>query len=227
MIIKKRFSKIWLIILLSLTIYGCNMSESGKAVEQSRNPNEEKEMNNPNYQRATFAGGCFWCMEPPYDDLVGVISTTVGYTGGEKPNPTYEEVCSGGTGHAEAVQIVFDSTQISYEDLLQVFWRNIDPTDPYGQFADKGSQYRTSIFYHDEKQKELAEKSKKEIDASGKFDSPIVTEIVPAEVFYPAEDYHQEFYKNNSLRYNSYKVGSGREGYLKKVWGEEKEQSKK
>ena len=182
------------------------------------------DLNNPNYQKATFAGGCFWCMQPPYDDLNGVISTTVGYTGGEKPNPTYEEVCTGRTGHAEAVQIVFDSTKLSYEDLLQVFWHNINPTDPYGQFADKGSQYRTVIFYHDEKQKELAEKSKKELEASGKFDDPIVTEIVPISVFYPAEEYHQEFYKNNPLRYNSYKMGSGRAGFLKKKWGEEKKE---
>ena len=182
------------------------------------------DLNNPNYQKATFAGGCFWCMQPPYDDLNGVISTTVGYTGGEKPNPTYEEVCTGRTGHAEAVQIVFDSTKLSYEDLLQVFWHNINPTDPYGQFADKGSQYRTVIFYHDEKQKELAEKSKKELEASGKFDDPIVTEIVPFSVFYPAEEYHQEFYKNNPLHYNSYKMGSGRAGFLKKKWGEEKKE---
>ena len=182
------------------------------------------DLNNPNYQTATFAGGCFWCMEPPYDGLEGIVSTTVGYTGGQKSNPTYEEVCTGKTRHAEAVQIVFDSTKISYGDLLQVFWRNINPTDPYGQFADKGSQYRTAIFYHDEKQKELAEKSKKELGASGKFDSPIVTEIVPAQIFYAAEAYHQEFYKNHPLRYNSYKVGSGRAGFLKKVWGEEKKE---
>jgi methionine-S-sulfoxide reductase len=206
----------FVIVLLNLTIFGCNMSKADKI-------DDKVDLNDPNYQKATFAGGCFWCMEPPYDDLNGVISTTVGYTGGEKANPTYEEVCSGSTGHAEAVQIVFDSTKISYEDLLQVFWHNINPTDPYGQFADKGSQYRTAIFYHDEKQRELAEKSKKELDASGKFDSPIVTEVVPASVFYPAEDYHQEFYKNNPLRYNSYKVGSGRAGYLKKVWGKEKD----
>jgi len=197
------------------------MNESEKTQVQSKN--QPIELDNPNHQKATFAGGCFWCMEPPYDNLAGIISTTVGYTGGEKPNPTYEEVCSGRTGHAEAVQIVFDSTRISYEDLLQVFWQNIDPTDPYGQFADKGSQYRTAIFYHDEKQKELAEKSKKELEASGKFDSPIVTEIVPAEVFYPAEKYHQEFYKNHPLRYTSYKVGSGRASYLENMWGKEQE----
>ena len=217
MINREYFSKVWFVVLLSLIIIGCNMSKTDKS-------DRPIDLNNPNYQKATFAGGCFWCMQPPYDDLNGVISTTVGYTGGEKPNPTYEEVCTGRTGHAEAVQIVFDSTKLSYEDLLQVFWHNINPTDPYGQFADKGSQYRTAIFYHDEKQKELAEKSKKELEASGKFDDPIVTEIVPFSVFYPAEEYHQEFYKNNPLHYNSYKMGSGRAGFLKKKWGEEKKE---
>jgi len=216
MIYQKWFSQSGSIVLLSLIIFGCNMSKEDKMEKQM-------DLNNSNYQKATFAGGCFWCMEPPYDGLEGIISTTVGYTGGEKPNPTYEEVCTGKTGHAETVQIVFDSTKISYWELLQVFWRNINPTDPYGQFADKGSQYRTAIFYHDEKQKELAEKSKKELEASGKFDNPIVTEIVPAPEFYAAEDYHQEFYKNHPLRYNSYKMGSGRAGYLKKVWGDEKD----
>jgi peptide methionine sulfoxide reductase msrA/msrB len=204
----------------------CTIKSNIIRVQMNKADKVEKQidLDNPNYQTATFAGGCFWCMEPPYDGLEGIISTTVGYTGGGKQNPTYEEVCTGKTGHAEAVQIVFDSTKISYGDLLQVFWRNINPTDPYGQFADKGSQYRTAIFYHDEKQKELAEESKKELGASGKFESPIVTEIVPAQVFYAAEDYHQEFYKNHPLRYNSYKVGSGRSGYLKKMWGEEKKE---
>ena len=175
-----------------------------------------------NLQKAIFAGGCFWCMEPPYDDLPGVISTTAGYTGGNVPDPTYEEVSEGKTGHAEAVEIVFDSTKISYQELLQVFWRNIDPTNPYGQFADWGSQYRTAIFYLDDKQKVLALKSKEELDKSGKFNKPVVTQIVPASKFYPAEEYHQEFYKKNPLRYNSYKTGSGRSGFLEKVWGSEK-----
>lgn len=179
-------------------------------------------MNNPNCQIATFAGGCFWCMQPPYDDLPGVISTTVGYTGGTKVNPTYEEVSSGTTGHAEAVQIVFDSTKISYARLLQVFWKNIDPTNANGQFADWGSQYRTAIFYHNEKQKEEAVHSKQELSASAKFDKPIVTEILPAGIFYPAEEYHQQFYKHHPLRYNGYKIGSGRTGFLKEKWGNEK-----
>lgn len=184
--------------------------------------NKKVDMDNPNLQKATFAGGCFWCMQPPYDQLPGVISTTVGYTGGNVENPTYQEVSTGKTGHAEAVQILFDSTKTSYWELLQVFWHNIDPTNPYGQFADIGSQYRTAIFYNDEKQKELAEKSKRELENSGKFDKPIVTKIVKASTFYPAEEYHQEYYKKNSFHYNQYKVGSGRSGYLKKKWGEEK-----
>jgi methionine-S-sulfoxide reductase len=160
-------------------------------------------------------------MQPPYDELEGVISTTVGYIGGSIKDPTYEAVCSGTTGHAEAIEIVFDSTKISYWDLLKVYWRNIDPTNPSGQFADYGSQYRTAIFYHDEEQKKLAAKSKKELERSDKFDKSIVTEIVPATIFYAAETYHQEYYINHPLRYNGYKVGSGRAGYLKNTWGDE------
>jgi len=177
----------------------------------------------PQHVLATFAGGCFWCMQPPYDDLQGIISTTVGYTGGTKVNPTYEEVSSGTTGHMEAVQIVFDSTKIGYWDLLQVFWRNIDPTDAQGQFADQGSQYRTAIFYYDEKQKEQALKSRKELEDSKKFDKPITTGILPAGKFYPAEEYHQEFYKNHPLRYLRYKNGSGRTDFLKEKWSTKEE----
>jgi len=181
----------------------------------------EKDTKNPHQQTATFAGGCFWCMQPPYDDLPGIISTTVGYTGGDTENPTYEDVSTGSTGHAEAVQILFDSTKISFEELLTVFWKNIDPTNPFGQFADMGTQYRTAIFYHNESQKDSAIRSKKELESSGKFDKSIATEIVPAGKFYPAEDYHQEYYRKHPLRYNSYKVGSGRAGYIKKMWGDE------
>ncbi len=189
---------------------------------QSEKLDQEQIQDKANLQRAIFAGGCFWCMEPPYDNLPGVISTTVGYTGGHVPQPTYEEVSEGKTGHVEAVEIIFDSSKISYQELLQVFWRNIDPTNPYGQFADWGSQYRTAIIYINDQQKELALKSKEELEKSGKFTKPIVTQILPAAPFYPAEAYHQEFYKKNPLRYNSYKVGSGRAGFLEKVWGEEK-----
>ncbi|MDH3251272.1 MAG: peptide-methionine (S)-S-oxide reductase MsrA [Ignavibacteria bacterium] len=174
-------------------------------------------------QKATFAGGCFWCMQPPFDRAPGVISTVVGYTGGTTKNPTYEEVSSGRTEHAESIEITFDPTKISYDQLLDIFWRNIDPTTPNRQFADVGTQYRTAIFYHGEEQKKLALESKRKLNQSGKFDSPIATEIVPASTFYPAEEYHQKYYLKNSAHYKAYRKGSGREGYLKKTWGDEAE----
>jgi len=172
-------------------------------------------------ENATFAGGCFWCMEGPFEQLEGVQSVMAGYTGGTKERPTYEEVCSGTTGHAEAVQILYDPATVSYERLLEVFWRNIDPTQSDGQFADHGSQYRTAIFYHHEEQKRLAEASRERLAKSGTFDKPLVTEIVPASTFYPAEDYHQDYYKKNPLRYKLYRIGSGRAGFLNKTWGEQ------
>lgn len=171
--------------------------------------------------KATFAGGCFWCMEPPFEQLAGVASVTPGYTGGTTANPTYEAVCAGTTGHAEAIEVVYDPAQLTYATLLEVFWRNIDPTTPNQQFADVGSQYRTAIFYHTDEQRRLALDSKKQLERLGKFKQPIVTEIVPASTFYPAEDYHQDYYKKNPLRYKLYRIGSGREGYLKKTWGHE------
>lgn len=171
---------------------------------------------------ATFAGGCFWCMQPPYDNTPGVIATRVGYLNGHIENPSYEQVCTGTTGHTEAIEVVYDPTQVSYEELLTVFWQNINPTQENGQFADKGSQYRTGIYYHSDTQKEAAEKSKKELGASGRFDSLIVTEIEKADTFYVAEDYHQKYYEKNVLHYNFYKVGSGRDAYLKRVWKKEK-----
>lgn len=180
------------------------------------------DMNNPHLQKAILAGGCFWCMQPPYDNLPGVITTTVGYTGGEVENPTYQQVSTGRTGHYEAVEILFDSSKTSYKEILQAFWRNIDPTNDLGQFADVGSQYLTAIFYLDDHQKEIAEKSKQELENSGKFNKPIVTKILPAKKFYPAEEYHQEYYKKNALHYNRYKVGSGRAGFIDRVWGKEK-----
>ena len=173
----------------------------------------------PQTTKVTFAGGCFWCMEPPFDELDGVLSTTSGYTGGTKKNPTYEEVSSGSTGHAEAVEITYDPGKISYSKLLEVFWLNIDPLRPNGQFCDMGSQYRSAIFYHDETQKRLAEESKKAL--SKRFKEPIATEIVPASQFYPAEDYHQDYYKKNPIRYKLYTYGCGRERRLRQVWGEQ------
>ncbi len=170
-------------------------------------------------QTAAFAGGCFWCMEGPFEALPGVQSVIAGYTGGAEPTPTYEQVSSGTTGHAESVQVVFDPARVTYEQLLDVFWRNIDPTTPNQQFADHGPQYRTAIFYHSEDQRRLAAASKERLERSGKFAQPLVTQIVPAGPFYPAEDYHQDYYKKHPLRYRLYRVGSGRDGYLRKTWG--------
>ena len=167
---------------------------------------------------ATFAGGCFWCMEPPYDDIKGVKRTTSGYIGGTTKNPTYEEVCSGTTGHAEAVEIEYDPTKVTYQQLLDVFWHNIDPTVTNRQFVDKGTQYRPEIFYHDEEQKRLAEASKKEVE---KFLGTVEVQITKASVFYPAEEYHQDFYMTNPDHYNAYKNGSGRERRLQQVWGKD------
>lgn len=179
-----------------------------------------------NFEKATFAGGCFWCMEPPFEKLAGVKDVVSGYTGGHKENPTYEEVSDGKTGHVEAVQVFYDPAKISYSELLEVFWRQIDPTDPNGQFVDRGSQYRSVIFYHNEEQKRLAEKSKKDLQKSGRFAKPIVTEILPASQFYNAEEYHQDYYKNHSIKYKFYRFNSGRDRFLKRVWGEEREERK-
>jgi peptide-methionine (S)-S-oxide reductase len=172
-----------------------------------------------NPDKATFAGGCFWCMEPPFDELPGVISTTSGYTGGQKKNPTYEEVSAGGTGHTESVEVVFDPAKVTYQQLLDVFWKNIDPTTPDRQFCDVGSQYRSAIFYHSDEQKRLAMASKKTIDDSGRFKQPVVTEIVPAAPFYHAEEYHQDYYKKNPIRFKYYKFGCGRAKRLEQLWG--------
>ena len=167
--------------------------------------------------KATFAGGCFWCMEPPFDKLDGVISTISGYAGGKKKNPTYEEVSAGNTGHAEVVQVTYDPQKITYEKLLDVFWHNVDPFTANRQFCDVGSQYRTAIFYHDESQKRLAEESKKVL--AKRFKEPIVTEIVAASEFYPAEDYHQDYYIKNPLRYKYYRYSCGRDQRLEALWG--------
>ena len=175
---------------------------------------------------ATFAGGCFWCMEPPYDELDGVISTTSGYTGGRKQNPTYEEVSTDTTGHTEAVQVVYDPKRISYARLLEVFWRNIDPLTANAQFCDHGTQYRSGIFYHDAEQRRLAEDSKRALEASGRFKGPIVTEIVAAGTFYPAEEYHQDYYKKNPIRYKFYRAGCGRDQRLAELWGDSTQRAK-
>ena len=173
-------------------------------------------------EQATFAGGCFWCMQHPFDTLEGVVSTTVGYTGGHVPNPAYAQVSSGGTGHVEAIQVTFDPERIRYSRLLDVFWRQIDPTDAGGQFADRGDQYRSVIFYHNEAQRREAEASKAALARSGRFSAPIVTEILPAGTFYPAEEYHQHYYRKNPIRYRFYRYGSGRDAFLRRIWGDGK-----
>jgi peptide methionine sulfoxide reductase msrA/msrB len=170
----------------------------------------------PKYEKATFAGGCFWCMQPVFQRMDGVVGVVSGYTGGTKANPTYEEVSSGTTGHSEAVEVTYDPSKVKYEDLLDVFWQNIDPTDAGGQFADRGSQYRTAIFYHDDKQRTIAERSRAKFEKSGKFDKPIMTGIIKASEFYPAEGYHQDYSKKNPIQYKLYKIGSGREAYFNK-----------
>jgi peptide-methionine (S)-S-oxide reductase len=170
-------------------------------------------------EKAAFAGGCFWCMQGPYDNLPGVVSTTVGYTGGEKANPTYHEVGAGGTGHIESIEIVFDPKKVSYEKLLDVFWHNVDPTNPYGQFCDNGSQYHTAIFFENDAQRAAAEASKKVLAASGVLKKPIATEILKAGIFWKAEEYHQSYYKKNPIRYNFYRSGCGRDARLKEIWG--------
>lgn len=170
------------------------------------------------YKTAVFAGGCFWCMEPPFENTEGVVDAVVGYTGGHVENPTYEQVTSGTTGHYEAVQVTYDPEIISYSELLDVFWHQIDPTDDGGQFADRGTQYFTAIFYHDDEQKQAAEISKLALDSTNIFDKPIITAILPEQEFYPAEEYHQDYYKKNILQYSMYKTGSGRAGFIKKAW---------
>lgn len=171
-------------------------------------------------ETAIFAGGCFWCMQPAFDRVSGVLSTTVGYTGGSTLNPTYEQVESGATGHVEAVQVVFDPAKVTYAQLLDVFWHNVDPLTKDRQFCDTGNQYRSAIFFQGEEQRRLAEGSKQQLERSGRFREPIVTEVVPAGPFYPAEDYHQEYYRKNPVRYHFYRWNCGRDQRLQQLWGQ-------
>jgi peptide methionine sulfoxide reductase msrA/msrB len=204
-------------IALLFMLIGCqraNSAQQGEGKQMSKNDSMLKV--------ATFAGGCFWCTESDFEKVPGVAKVISGYTGGHKDNPTYEEVSSGSTGHVEAIQVYYDPTKVTYAELLDYFWRHIDPTDSGGQFVDRGSQYRSVIFYHDEEQKRLAEKSKEELTKSGKFDKPIVTEILKFTKFYPAEEYHQDYYKKNPIRYRYYRFASGRDQFLKKEWGDDK-----
>ena len=173
----------------------------------------------PTLKSAIFAGGCFWCMQPPFDHAKGVMKTIVGYSGGTEPNPTYQQVSSEKTGHRESIEVTYDPEQITYDQLLDIYWRNINPTQADGQFADIGSSYRAAIFYAHDDEKKLAEASKERLAKSGKFQKPIVTEILPAMKFYPAEEYHQKYYLKNPVAFEAYHVGSGRVGYLERIWG--------
>lgn len=203
-----------LLIIVIAFIYVSQLFATNQKGESTMNKQDET------FEKSTFAGGCFWCIEAAFEGLEGVFKVVSGYTGGHKENPTYEEVSAGKTGHYEAVEILYDPSKITYKELLYIFWKIIDPTDPEGQFADKGSQYRTAIFYHNEEQKRLALESKEELEKSGIFEKPIVTEIIKFIKFYPAEEYHQDYYRKCPVRYSTYKFSSGREQFLKKVWGE-------
>lgn len=176
---------------------------------------------NERFEKATFAGGCFWCMVKPFDELPGIETVISGYTGGTVAYPTYQEVCSGTTGHYEAVQITFDPAIFSYRELLELFWQQIDPTDAGGQFYDRGQSYQTAIFYQNEEQRKMAEASKEQLELSGRFSKPIATPILEAKEFYPAEDYHQYYYKKEPQRYQAYQIGSGRKAFQERYWGEE------
>lgn len=200
-----------LLILAGLTLGLLNIGSEGSVAATDAEA--------PETARATFAGGCFWCMEPPFDELDGVLSTTSGYTGGIEKNPTYKEVSAGRTGHAEAVEIAYDPSKISYDELLDVFWRNVDPTTKDRQFCDGGKQYRTGIFFHNEEQQRLALETKKKIETSSVLDRPIVTEIIAAGPFYSAEEYHQNYYLKNPVRYKLYRTGCGRDRTLRSLWG--------
>lgn len=207
--------------LLAAMLTGCVLlATAGNSLAEKRE--RDSMADRSKLATATFAGGCFWCMEPPFDALDGVVATVSGYIGGHKANPTYEEVSSGMTGHVEALQVLYDPAKVDYTQLLEIFWRSIDPTDSGGQFVDRGNQYRSAIFYHDAEQQKLAEASKAQLAASGRFHRPIVTPILPAGPFYAAEEYHQDYYRKNPIRYKYYRYNSGRDQFLEKTWGKPK-----
>lgn len=212
---KQPIKQLLLTLCCGLLLFGCGNAQ-GLADDLPPQPATLP----ANSKTAVFAGGCFWCMEKPFDQIPGVLATTSGYTGGTQANPTYRQVSSGTTGHAEAVQVTYDPTQVTYSKLLTTFWKNVDPFDAQGQFCDKGSQYRSAIFYADNDQKQQAETSKQQLKPNPKFTQPIATEVTPASTFYPAEDYHQNYYKTNATKYKFYRYACGRDQRLKEVWGD-------
>jgi peptide methionine sulfoxide reductase msrA/msrB len=212
---------IFSIVLMLFGTLGCQNPTNHEILASEMMKKQAQEL-----ETATFAGGCFWCVESDFEKVEGVIDVISGYTGGDTEKPTYDEVSSGGTGHLEAVQVRYDPTKITYKKLLDTFWRHVDPTDAGGQFVDRGSQYRTAIFYHNEEQKRLAEESRDQLNESGRFDKAVATEITMVQTFYRAEDYHQDYYKKNPVRYKLYRYNSGRDRFLKKAWGESMPTSK-
>jgi len=211
---------------LALLLAACPADEppsSPAALDRTAATQEAPDTASEETALATFAGGCFWCMEAPFEKVPGVCEVVSGYAGGHVEDPTYEEVCSGTTGHTESIQVHYDPARLSYADLLQIFWRQFDPTDAGGSFYDRGSQYRSEIFVHDEEQRAAALRSKAALDESGRFDDPIVTAVTPLERFWPAEEYHQDYYEKEPERYRSYRKGSGRDRFLDRVWGDERE----
>ena len=206
-------------ILAGILVFSFNMKHTD-SMEKTMDNNTKRT------ETATLAGGCFWCVESDFEKADGVIEVISGYTGGHKANPKYKEVSSGTTGHLEAVQVIYDPEQITYKEILNVLWRHIDPTDGEGQFVDRGNQYRSAIFYHNEEQRRIAEESKRALENSGIFNKPIATEIIKFDKFYPAEDYHQDYYKRNPIRYKYYRWNSGRDQFLEKVWKDEVKESK-
>ena len=209
---KNNYIHFFIILIVLIAVFFKTINGS------SESSNKGKSSVMPDTREATFAGGCFWCMEPPFEKLPGVSKVISGYTGGKKENPSYKEVATGSTNHAEAIEIHYDPSKISYNDLLEVLWRNIDPTDANGQFIDRGKQYRPAIFYHNKDQKKLAEKSRDRLEKSKRFKNKIGIDIVKATTFYAAEEYHQDFYKKSKVRYKLYRMGSGRDQFLKKYW---------
>lgn len=204
-------------IVLSLFVFGCQGKDNDRRKEVRKTMSENSVTTGMAVATATFAGGCFWCVQGAFAKAPGVVKATSGYTGGSGENPTYENYMK--TGHIEAVQVLYDPAKVSYEQLLEVFWRQIDPTDRDGQFADRGPHYRSVIFYHDDRQRNLAEKSKDDLAKSGRFSKPVVTEIIKFTRFFEAEGYHQDYDRQNPLQYRDYRQGSGRDQYLKKIWG--------
>jgi len=210
-------NRLWIMGAIMMTLSAGGGTLTGAAADNTDNKTGNSSAGARQTARATFAGGCFWCMEPPFEAVNGVRSVTAGYTGGQLRNPTYGDVSSGRSGHLEAIQIEYDPETVSYDDLLNVFWRQIDPTDAGGSFVDRGPQYRSAIFFHNEEQRKLALASRRALDESSLFDRPVATEVLPFVEFYPAEDYHQDYHKKNPIRYKFYRANSGRDRFVNKI----------